>query len=125
MLKYLLYFLLFFAQKGYSQDAPYTTSCSSYSYTPYEAFRKVMKDPKYQCYGTPCAAYESYRCPKYGQSCWGTYVSQSFCKGGKVTKLYHTSTECTCGCADKNFHGKKLNILNLEPCGCEIIGADY
>jgi hypothetical protein len=124
MLKYLLYFSLLFAQKAFTQSPP-ATACASYGYEPYHAFRKIMNDPKYRCYGTPCASYESYKCPKYGQTCSGTYISQSFCKGGKVTKLYYTASECTCGCADKNFHGKKLNILNLEPCGCEIIGADY
>jgi hypothetical protein len=96
----------------------------------HKGFQKILTNPKYKCYGKPCSAYKSYKCPKYGDGCWGNYIQQEFCNQGKRTNLYFTDQECTCGCVDKNFHGKKLNILSIQPCQCggndkEIIGTDF
>lgn len=91
----------------------------------YYAFADVINTPKYKCYGKPSSQATTYRCPSTN-SCKGTYVQQEFCKEGRTVNLYYSEAECTCGCADKNFHGKSLNLLDLEPCGCDgIIGAEW
>ncbi len=108
----------------------YEDSCPS-GYSAFYAFDKVINSDAYKCYGKPSNHYKEYSCPNRKKgTCLGTYVKQEFCNNGKRVFLYHTETKCTCGCVDKNFHGRKLNILDLSPCGCddnleEIIGVEY
>jgi hypothetical protein len=102
-------------------------SCQT-GFTAHKGFQKILNNPKFKCYGKPCSAAKSYKCPKYGDGCWGNYIQQEFCYNGTGKNLYFTDQECTCGCVDKNFHGKKLNILSIQPCTCggkETIGTDF
>lgn len=104
-------------------------TCPDDHYEIFYAFKKVLNDRKYKCYGKPSAAYNVYTCPMYQVGrCSGRFFKQEFCYGGNTFYLYFTDTKCTCGCANKNFHGKNLNILDVAPCGCEgdeeVIGKD-
>lgn len=104
---------------SHSSEKTIDSSCPS-GYTTFYEFNKVIKNPKYKCYGKPSGRYQRHYCPNRKKgTCFGSYTKQQFCKNGKRIYLYHTNTKCTCGCINKNFHGHDLNILDLGPCGCE------
>lgn len=93
-------------------------------------FKKILNTPKFKCYGKPADDYKQWFCPNIKKgTCSGVYYTQEFCYNGILKTLYFTDTKCTCGCANKNFHGKSLNILDVQPCACddgeEKIGVDW
>jgi hypothetical protein len=94
-------------------------------YAPYYAFKKIIKKPKYHCYGRPKEPYRTKHCNI--PSCGEKYIRQSFCKNGEyTTTFYHSKTQCRY--SDTNYHSH-LKIGITEPCGCEgdgiSIGENY
>jgi hypothetical protein len=139
VLFFILPFYLFFTEPQTAHDpatntkpnskATPTSDCPS-GYDVFWGFEKLIKTPKFKCYGRPAAEFKQWFCPNIQVgTCSGVYYTQDFCYNGIIKKLYFTDTKCTCGCADKNFHGKSLHILDVQPCACddgeEKIGVDW
>lgn len=86
----------------------------------YHAFKYLLENEVYKCYGKPIEKYKWHKC----KLCFKYYVSQLFKNGKDLTTIYN-DTACKFSPTGKHDN---LKLSTIEPCGCDDdfdIGASF